>query len=100
MLYHFHLDLYAYVHASTLAIQKFENLKTLWLNSLYTGSLRFGFPVTKTVETLTLDSGNEAPRDAIDSRLTLRKVFMVFPNVCSLCIKPNAWSELQAYKIG
>ncbi|MFS7916705.1 putative leucine-rich repeat domain superfamily, F-box-like domain superfamily [Helianthus anomalus] len=76
--------------------KKFENLKTLWLESFYIGFLLSEFPTMKTVETLILDSRNIAPRDARDSKLTLGKVFMVFPNLSSLRINSGAWSELEA----
>ncbi|KAI3805670.1 hypothetical protein L1987_28245 [Smallanthus sonchifolius] len=95
MLSHFNLDLSTFQHAA-FTIKKFENLKTLWVYSSYTGSLLSKFPIIKTVENLTLDSGNEALRDARDSKLTLRKVFTVSPNISSLYINSGAWSELEA----
>ncbi|KAJ0799716.1 putative F-box protein AUF1 [Helianthus annuus] len=75
--------------------KSFENLKTLWLDSFYIGSLLSEFPITKTVENLTLDLGHEAVL-VKESKLTLRKVFMVFPNVSSLCINSGAWLKLEA----
>ncbi|KAL9998952.1 putative F-box protein AUF1 [Helianthus debilis subsp. tardiflorus] len=96
MLSDFHLSLNTLKHAVAFSPKTFEKLKTLWLGSLYTGSLLSEFPTTKTVETLTLDSRNQELRDARDSKLTIRKVFTVFPNVSSLCIYSGAWSELEA----
>ncbi|KAI7725860.1 hypothetical protein M8C21_010928 [Ambrosia artemisiifolia] len=88
---HFHLRLNAPQHGSALTAEKFEKLKTLWLRSLDIGSLLSKFPITETVENLTLDT----PTDAIDSKLTLRKVFMIFPNVSSLRIESSVWSGLE-----
>ncbi|KAM0037243.1 putative F-box protein AUF1 [Helianthus debilis subsp. tardiflorus] len=92
MLSHFHLSL---EHVTTLTA-KFETLKTLWLDSFYIGSLLSELPITKTVQNLTLDSGKNAPTNEGDSKLTLGKVFTVFPNLSSLCVKSSAWSELEA----
>ncbi|KAK9072001.1 hypothetical protein SSX86_008433 [Deinandra increscens subsp. villosa] len=39
----------------------------------------------------------KAPREAGDSEFSLRKVFTVFPNVSSLCIQSEPWSELETY---
>ncbi|XP_076933422.1 F-box/LRR-repeat protein At4g29420-like [Bidens hawaiensis] len=93
---HFHLSINGLKHAGAFTAKVFENLKTFFLDTSYVGSLLSEFPIAKTVETLTLESGNEAPRDARDLLLTLTKVVMVFPNVRFLCIKPNAWLELEA----
>ncbi|GKA21442.1 F-box/LRR-repeat protein [Tanacetum coccineum] len=77
------------------AAKKFQNLKTLWLESLYIGSLLLKFPITETVENLTLDSRYWAKGAFKSSQLiTLEKVFTVFPNVTTLCINSSAWSEL------
>ncbi|MFS7936815.1 putative leucine-rich repeat domain superfamily [Helianthus anomalus] len=81
MLSDFHLSLNTLKHAVAFSPKTFEKLKTLWLGFLYTDSLLSEFPTTKTVETLTLDSRNQEPRDARDSKLTIRKVFTVFQNV-------------------
>ncbi|KAD4180361.1 hypothetical protein E3N88_28952 [Mikania micrantha] len=91
----FYLDLYVREFAGALTVKKFENLKTLWLDVFYIGSRSSfsAFPITKTVESLTLHSRYGSPTD---SNLTLGKVFTVFPNVSSLCIKSGAWSELEA----
>ncbi|KAI3754211.1 hypothetical protein L1987_53990 [Smallanthus sonchifolius] len=94
MLSHFHLHLTGLNHIGVL-LKKFENLKTFWLESFHIGSLLSEFPIIKTVENLTVDSRNKAPGDARHSKLTLRKVFSVFPNVSSLCIKSSAWSDIQ-----
>ncbi|XP_076923294.1 F-box/LRR-repeat protein At4g29420-like, partial [Bidens hawaiensis] len=98
MLSHFHLRLTIIDQSDALfTFTKFENLKTLWLESLCIGSLLSEFPITNTVETLTLYSPPKEPEDAHDSkRITLAKVFMVFPNVSSLCISSGAWSRLEA----
>ncbi|KAM0037223.1 putative F-box protein AUF1 [Helianthus debilis subsp. tardiflorus] len=101
MLSHFHLSVdgpkvYEHPGAGAFTAQKFENLKTLWLDSFYVGFLLSEFPTIKTVETLILGSRNKAPRDARDSKLTLGEVFRVFPNVSSLRINSGAWSELEA----
>ncbi|KAJ0799705.1 putative F-box protein AUF1 [Helianthus annuus] len=95
MLSHFHLSLDILKHLTTLTA-KFETLKTLWLDSFYIGSLLSEFPITKTVQNLTLDSRKNAPTNAGDSKLTLRKVFTIFPNLSSLYVKSSAWSELEA----
>ncbi|MFS7916708.1 putative leucine-rich repeat domain superfamily [Helianthus anomalus] len=106
MLSHYHLSLKmgggGGGHHSSLtdvvafAPKSFENLKTLWLDSFYIGSLLLGeFPIIKTVKNLTLDSGHEAVL-VKESKLTLRKVFMVFPNVSSLCINSGAWLKLES----
>ncbi|KAJ0495726.1 putative F-box protein AUF1 [Helianthus annuus] len=92
----FYLRLYALKHVGALTAEKFQNLKTLWLDSMYIDSVLSEFPITKTVTNLTLDSGNKASRDAKDSKLTLGMVFTTFPNLTSLCIKSNVWSELEA----
>ncbi|KAI3709609.1 hypothetical protein L2E82_39375 [Cichorium intybus] len=92
MLIHLHLAL---DHADSFVVKKFQNLKTLWLESLYMGSLLLKFPFTKTVESLTVDS-RKWVRGAVGfSKFTLEKVFTVFPSVNSLCIKSSAWSELE-----
>ncbi|KAJ0766466.1 putative F-box protein AUF1 [Helianthus annuus] len=92
----FHLSVDGQKHPAAFTAKKFENLKTLCLDSFYIGFLLSEFPTMKTVETLILDSRNIAPRDARDSKLTLGKVFRVFPNVSSLRINSGAWSELEA----
>ncbi|KAM0037222.1 putative F-box protein AUF1 [Helianthus debilis subsp. tardiflorus] len=101
MLSHFHLsadslNVYKHPGAGAFTAQKFENLKTLCLESFYVGFLLSAFPTTKTLETLILESRNKAPRHARDSNLTLGKLFKVFPNVSSLRINSCAWSELEA----
>ncbi|XP_024958860.1 F-box/LRR-repeat protein At4g29420 isoform X2 [Cynara cardunculus var. scolymus] len=93
MLAHFHLAL---DHADTFVVRRFENLKTLWLECLYIGSLCFKFPLTISVEHLTVDSRKWAKGAAGYSNFTLDKLFTVFPTVSSLCINPSAWSELEA----
>ncbi|KAL8223247.1 hypothetical protein R6Q57_020646 [Mikania cordata] len=95
MLSHFHLLLGAVSNPGPFFINKFDNLKTLWLESSNIGSLLSESPMTKSVEKLTVDSSSEAPRDATYSRFTLSKVFTIFPNVSSLCIKSSAWLELE-----
>ncbi|KAM0037241.1 putative F-box protein AUF1 [Helianthus debilis subsp. tardiflorus] len=96
MLSHYHLRLNTGRHVAAIFTPKsFENLKTLWLDSFYIGSLLSEFPITKTVQNLTLDSEHEAVL-VKESKLTLRKVFMVFPNVSSLCINSGAWLKLEA----
>ncbi|KAK9072026.1 hypothetical protein SSX86_008458 [Deinandra increscens subsp. villosa] len=70
-------------------------LETLWIESFFTGSLLSIFPVT-TIENLTIDSKFFERRYTTDSKLTLGKVFTVFPNMSYLCIKSGAWSELEA----
>ncbi|KAK9049534.1 hypothetical protein SSX86_031496 [Deinandra increscens subsp. villosa] len=82
--------------AEELPIKKFEKLKTLWLDSLYIGSLVSEFSITETVENLTLCSKCMAPRYPRDSKFSLRKVFRVFPNVSSLCIRSDALLHLEA----
>ncbi|KAI7725870.1 hypothetical protein M8C21_010938 [Ambrosia artemisiifolia] len=96
MLSDFQLSINTVKHPGALIVKKFENLKTVWLDSLCIGSLLSEFPITKTVETLSLDSENEEPSDATDSKFTIGKVLMVFPNLSSLCIYSGAWSELEA----
>ncbi|KAJ0799712.1 putative F-box protein AUF1 [Helianthus annuus] len=97
MLSHFRLRLNTFTHVAEIFTPKsFENLKTLWLESFCIGSLLSEFPITKTVQNLTLGSGKNAPTNAGDSKLTLGKVFTIFPNLSSLCVKSSAWSELEA----
>ncbi|MFS7916743.1 putative leucine-rich repeat domain superfamily, F-box-like domain superfamily [Helianthus anomalus] len=101
MLSHFHLSVdnpkvHKHPGAGALTAQKFENLKTLWLESFHVGFLLSEFPTIKTVETLILDSRNKVPRYARESKLTLGKVFRVFPNVSCLRVNSGAWSELEA----
>ncbi|XP_076919923.1 F-box/LRR-repeat protein At4g29420-like [Bidens hawaiensis] len=91
---HFHLFIQSL--RDTLIVKKFENLKTLVLDSYDLGSVLLKFPVTKTVENLTL---MESEKFSKDSKLSLAKVFMVFPNVSSLCVESNAWSELEGQEI-
>lgn len=85
----------AHRDSGTLIFKKFENLKTMYLHSLYPSSLLSEFPITKTIENLTLEYLNRAPIDTTNSKLTLQKVITVFPNVNYLCIKSNTWSELE-----
>ncbi|XP_071737264.1 F-box/LRR-repeat protein At4g29420 [Rutidosis leptorrhynchoides] len=92
LLSHFH---FALDHADKFAVKKFENLKTLWLESLYIGSLILKFPVTTSVENLTVDSRNWARGAVGYSKFTLEAVFNVFPNLKTLCIKSSVWSELE-----
>ncbi|KAI7753697.1 hypothetical protein M8C21_003103, partial [Ambrosia artemisiifolia] len=54
------------------------------------------FPVTQTVESLTVDSRNWTRGVEKYSEFTLEKVFAVFPNTSSLCIKSSAWLELES----
>lgn len=65
-------------------------MKTLYIGSLFIGSILLQFPITKTVENLTLNFDELV--DARDLAFTLRKVFTVFPNTSSLCIKSNICS--------
>ncbi|XP_076916158.1 F-box/LRR-repeat protein At4g29420-like [Bidens hawaiensis] len=87
------------IHVEAPMLSQFHlrlpNLKTLWLDSLHIGSLLSEFPITK-IETLTLYSRTNAPRDAPDSKLTIGKVFKVFPNVRSLRMNSGAWLGLEA----
>ncbi|XP_076923292.1 F-box/LRR-repeat protein At4g29420-like [Bidens hawaiensis] len=95
-----HLDLIISAHEATdtitVTVNKFENLKTLSLNSSNIGPLLLKFPITKTLETLTLCSRGEPIGHTPDSKLALTKVFTAFPNVSSLHIGPSSWSELEA----
>ncbi|KAM0037224.1 putative F-box protein AUF1 [Helianthus debilis subsp. tardiflorus] len=93
MLSHFHLCIADLSRPRAFTAKKFEHLKTLWLNSLYLCVLLSDFLTTETIEYLTLGSRHRAPRN---SKLTLGKVFTVFRNLTSLCLKPSAWSELEA----
>ncbi|XP_076927027.1 F-box/LRR-repeat protein At4g29420-like [Bidens hawaiensis] len=98
MLSHFHLgNTVTTDQAGALfAFTKFKNLKTLLLDSIYICSLLSEFPITKTLETLTLYSRIDTTTDAHDSKLTLTKVFMLFPNVSSLRFNLVAFSILEA----
>ncbi|KAK9077601.1 hypothetical protein SSX86_005938 [Deinandra increscens subsp. villosa] len=78
---------------SALFLNEFENLRTLRLTSYYIGSFLSQFPITKTVEDLTLYSEHKALTVA---EFTLGKVFAVFPNVTSLRINSVAWLDLEA----
>ncbi|KAK9077602.1 hypothetical protein SSX86_005939 [Deinandra increscens subsp. villosa] len=96
MLSHFHLN--AYSNADTFfMVKKFENLKTIWLRAFHIGVLLSIFPITETVETLTLDSEPHPSREFRDSEFTLGKVLAVFPNVTSMRINLGAWLELEAW---
>ncbi|XP_076911261.1 F-box/LRR-repeat protein At4g29420-like [Bidens hawaiensis] len=99
MLSQFQLLIQSFRHGGTLTIKKFENLKTLVLDSYCLGSVLSKFPITKTVENLTLLQSEKF--DTIDkgSKLSLAKVFKVFPNVSSLCIDSSSWSELEGQEI-
>ncbi|KAK1437583.1 hypothetical protein QVD17_03377 [Tagetes erecta] len=94
VLSHFDLRLFDFVYAGAFTVKKFENLKTLWLKSSYVGYLLSLFPITKTLETLTLDTGIGVMQDN-DSKVTLAKVFTVFPNLSYLRINQSAWFELE-----
>ncbi|KAJ0799710.1 putative F-box protein AUF1 [Helianthus annuus] len=97
MLSYFHLSLNTLKQAGTLTVKKFENLGTLWLDSLNIVSLLSEFLITKTVKKSDIGiERNEEPRDTRYSKLTLGKVFMVFPNVSSLRINSVSWLELEA----
>ncbi|KAK9048364.1 hypothetical protein SSX86_032672 [Deinandra increscens subsp. villosa] len=96
MLSRFHLSLYV-VKPGSLTLKRFENLKTLWLQSYYCGFLLSELiPLIKTVKKLTLGSRYGTKPDAPNPKLTLGKVFAIFPNLSSLCIRASAWSELEA----
>ncbi|KAJ0799709.1 putative F-box protein AUF1 [Helianthus annuus] len=95
MLSHFHLSLNTRRHVA-FTPKSFENLKTLWLESFCIGSLLSEFPITKTVQNLTLGSGKNAPTNEGDSKLTFGKVFTIFPNLSSLCVKSSVWLKLEA----
>ncbi|XP_076923301.1 F-box/LRR-repeat protein At4g29420-like [Bidens hawaiensis] len=96
MLSHFHLKIFALEPKRIFKVKRFENLKTLSLNSFYTGSLLSKFPIKNTVETVTLYSQPKAPGETLDLELCLGKVFKVFPNVSSLCVNAYAWSGFEA----
>ncbi|PWA66822.1 F-box/RNI-like superfamily protein [Artemisia annua] len=87
----FHLTL---DKAGTFSIKMFENLNTLVLESLHLDFILSVFPVTYSVENLTLES-REWTNGAIgESVYDLGKVFSIFPNTSSLCIKSRDFSEL------
>lgn len=94
MLSYFHLALTYYLTAF-VKDRIFENLKTLMLSAPIL-SIIYGFPYTKTVENLTVDSPRSLKRDDLISIFTLAKLFIVFPIMSSLCIKSNAWWVLEA----
>ncbi|XP_076923293.1 F-box/LRR-repeat protein At4g29420-like [Bidens hawaiensis] len=94
VLSYFDLTIYNFKPAETFTIKKFENLKTLSLDTSCIGSLLSEFPITKTVETLALCTRTNTAR--ADSKLTLAKVFTVFPNVSSLSLISGGWSKLEA----
>ncbi|XP_076945877.1 F-box/LRR-repeat protein At4g29420-like [Bidens hawaiensis] len=96
MLSHFRLSIEDLAHPGVFTVKTSENLKTLLLDSPFIGSVLSEFPITRTVENLTLDSGMESPREPEELNLTLAKVFTVFPNVSSLHIKSGNWLELEA----
>ncbi|XP_076949738.1 F-box/LRR-repeat protein At4g29420-like [Bidens hawaiensis] len=89
----FHL---AFDFSDTFSVKPFDRLTTFWLECLYIDSLLSNFPVTQTVEALTLDSRNWTRGAVKYSEFTLEKVFTVFPNTSSLCIKSSAWLELES----
>ncbi|KAI3754213.1 hypothetical protein L1987_53992 [Smallanthus sonchifolius] len=96
MLYHLHIRFPALTNADAFVPKKFENLKSLWLEAPYIDSMLSEFPITKTVESLTVGSNKKALRYTTCSKFTLRKAFTVLPNLSSLCIRSTAWSELEA----
>ena len=54
------------------------------------------FELAETVENLTVDT-RDWPRGATgSSNFSIKRVFTVFPNVSSLCIKSNVWSGFEA----
>ncbi|KAK9073726.1 hypothetical protein SSX86_006320 [Deinandra increscens subsp. villosa] len=93
MLSNFHL---AFEHADVFAVERFENLTNFWLLCLNINSFLLNFPVTCTLENLTVDSRNWTTRADTYSQFTLDKVFTVFPNMTSLCIKSGAWLVLES----
>ncbi|KAD6454866.1 hypothetical protein E3N88_09572 [Mikania micrantha] len=86
----------AFDHADTFLVKRFENLKTFWLECLYIDATLLNFQVTPTVENLTVDSRNWTRGAVKCSQFTLEKVFSLFPNMSSLCIKSSAWLELES----
>ena len=87
----FHLTL---DKAGTFSIEMFENLNTLVLESLHLDFILSVFPVTYSVETLTLESREWTTVAIAESVYDLGKVFSIFPNTSSLCIKSRDFSEL------
>ncbi|PWA70793.1 hypothetical protein CTI12_AA203370 [Artemisia annua] len=91
-LFHIHLD----IERRNFEIKKFENLKTVWLKSRNIGALFETFELAETVKNLTLDT-RDWPRGATgSSNFMVKRVFNVFPNVSSLCIKSNVWLGFEA----
>ncbi|KAI3827180.1 hypothetical protein L1987_01251 [Smallanthus sonchifolius] len=93
MLSDFHL---AFDHADAFSVKRFENLRSFWLECLFIDSLLLTFPVCLTVEDLTVDIRNWTRGTVNHSQFTLEKVFTVFKNMSSLCIKSSAWLELES----
>lgn len=90
---HLHLTLDNIV--DSFSINKFENLKTLILESLNHDFLfPMFFPVTYSVENLTLESREWKSRAVRKSMLDLGKVSAIFSNVGSLRFKSCDLSEL------
>ena len=87
----FHLTL---DKAGTFAIEMFENLNTLVLESLHLDFILSVFPFTYSVENLTLESREWTTGAIGESVYDLGKVFSIFPNTSSLCIKSRDFSEL------
>ncbi|KAK9072024.1 hypothetical protein SSX86_008456 [Deinandra increscens subsp. villosa] len=94
MLSYFQFNAFSY--ADEFMLKKFKNLKTLWLDPDDICPLLSKLPIIKTIENLTLDSIKKPQRERRDPAFTLGKLFTVFPNASSLCIRSGPWSDLEA----
>ncbi|CAI9293234.1 unnamed protein product [Lactuca saligna] len=82
-------------HLGAVSVKTFENLKSLSLKSSYICSLIQKFPHLKTIENLTLNSGDLAVGAVDDSKFTLKKMLTYFPTVTSVCFKTSAWLSFE-----
>ncbi|KAL7593728.1 F-box/LRR-repeat protein At4g29420 [Lactuca sativa] len=92
LLTHFHLAL---PHADPLSVEKFENLKTVWIEASFLYPLLVSFRYTDSVENLTLDSRGLTKGPFARFKFSLENLFNIFPNMTSLCFRSRAWSEFE-----
>lgn len=91
MLSHFHLTM---EEASEMCVKELPELKSLFLDSANLYRLACKLPFGKTVKNLCLDSDDKAMH-VEGTRLSLDKLFQVFPSLSSLSLGPNAYSEIE-----
>ncbi|GKB48919.1 hypothetical protein Tco_0899672 [Tanacetum coccineum] len=82
------------VHPNKSIVIKSKNLKTVWINSKFLGTLLDTFH-HRSVDKLTLDTSRK-PTNHIDFSYVLYNGFRVFPKMSYLCMQLSVWSELEA----